>query len=342
MTLTAGSRLGPYEIIAPIGAGGMGDVWKAKDTRLDRFVAVKVLPEHLAHHPDALARFEREAKALAALNHPNILAIHDFATHQGTACVVMELLEGETLRDRLAKGPLAPRRATELAVQLAQGLAAAHGQGVVHRDLKPGNIWITRDGRLKILDFGLSKRLTPVSATRDSASPTGTHHPDQQTGQGAILGTLGYMSPEQVRGAAANAQSDLFSFGVVLFEMLTGRHAFARDTAADTMAAILTQDPPEGLLARRNTPAGLRRIIGHCLEKDPLLRFEGARDLAFALDRSWARRVRVSRGSALLPTGSASRCSSALRVSSLFCSASASHRLSARVPSRPPRWRSGF
>ena len=283
MTLAAGTRLGPYEILAPIGAGGMGEVWKAKDTRLDRLVAVKVLPEHLAGNPDALARFEREAKALAALNHANILAIHDFAIHRDTTYVVMELLEGESLLTRLAKGPLSPRRATELAIQMARGLAAAHENGVVHRDLKPGNVWITKEEGLKILDFGLSKRLPSVSTALDSVSPTGTA-PGSLTKQGTILGTVAYMSPEQVRGESVDVRSDLFSFGVVFFEMLTGRRAFARDTVADTMAAILKEDPAEELLGSRSIPVGLQRLVGHCLEKDPRRRFQSARDLSFALE----------------------------------------------------------
>ena len=223
MSLPQGTRLGPYEILTPLGAGGMGEVYKARDTRLDRLVAIKVLPEHLAHSPDALARLEREAKAVAALNHPNILGIHDFATHGDTPYVVMELLEGESLRTRLDQGPLPPRQATELAVQMAQGLAAAHDKGVVHRDLKPDNLWITREGRLKILDFGLAKVGPPLDQGADSGMPTGSFLHGAHTERGMILGTLGYMSPEQVRGEAVDARSDLFSFGAVLFEMLTGQ-----------------------------------------------------------------------------------------------------------------------
>ncbi len=286
MSLQTGTKLGPYEILAPLGAGGMGEVWKAKDTRLDRLVAMKVLPEHLAADPDALGRFEREAKAVAALNHPNIVAIHDFAIHGETPYVVMELLEGESLFARLAKGPIPPIKATELAIQLAQGLAAAHKKGVVHRDLKPGNLWITKEGRLKILDFGLAKKVAPEGHGSQSHLTTQAINPGRaiHTEKGMILGTLGYMSPEQVRGEPVDARSDLFSCGVVFFEMLTGRRAFARDTAADTMAAILKEDPAQGLPSNHAIPAGLRRVIGHCLEKDSQLRFEGARDLAFALE----------------------------------------------------------
>ena len=283
MTLSPGTRLGPYEILAPLGAGGMGEVYKARDTRLDRFVAVKVLPGHLAKNDDALARFEREAKAVAALNHPNILGIHDFATHGETSYVVMELLEGESLRSRLERGPLTPRKATELAIQMAEGLAAAHEKGVVHRDLKPDNLWITKDDRLKILDFGLAKQVGPMGSRSDSYAPTAALSPGHLTDHGMILGTLGYMSPEQVRGEAVDARADIFSFGVVLFEMLTGRRAFARDTASDTLAAILRDDPPEMEGTGRPVPPGLQRILHRCLEKRPEQRFHSAHDLGFAL-----------------------------------------------------------
>ncbi len=284
MTLVPGTRLGPYEILTPLGAGGMGEVWKAKDTRLDRFVAVKVLPEHLAKSPEALARFEREAKAVAALNHPNITGIFDIGNTDGVAYVAMELLEGESLRTRLESGPLTPKKATELAIQLAQGLAAAHEKGVVHRDLKPDNLWITKEGRLKILDFGLAKQLPGIGQGSDSYLPTAAIQADHHTEKGMILGTLGYMSPEQVRGEAADARADLFSFGVVLFEMLTGKRAFARATASDTMAAILRDDPPELEGNSRPIPLVLRRIIDHCLEKAPERRFRDAHDVAFALE----------------------------------------------------------
>jgi eukaryotic-like serine/threonine-protein kinase len=283
MSLSPGIRLGPYEIVSPLGAGGMGEVFKAKDTRLDRFVAVKVLPEQLAKNDEALARFEREAKAVAALNHPNILGIHDFATQGETSYVVMELLEGESLRTCLERGPLTPRKATELAIQMAEGLAAAHEKGVVHRDLKPDNLWITKDGRLKILDFGLAKQVGPMGARSDSYAPTAALSPGHPTEQGMILGTLGYMSPEQVRGEAVDARADIFSFGVVLFEMLTGARAFGRATASDTLAAILRDDPPEMEGTSRPIPPGLQRILHRCLEKRPEQRFHSAHDLAFAL-----------------------------------------------------------
>ena len=284
MSLHPGTHLGPYEILAPLGAGGMGEVYKAKDARLDRFVAVKVLPEHLAKSPEALARFEREAKAVAALNHPNITGIFDIGHTEGTAFVAMELLEGESLHTRLEQGPLTPRQATELAIQMAQGLAAAHEKGVVHRDLKPDNLWITKEGRLKILDFGLAKQLPGLGQGSDSYLPTAAISPEHHTEKGMILGTLGYMSPEQVRGEAVDARADLFSFGVVLFEMLTGKRAFARDTASDTMAAILRDDPPELEGSSRPMPLALHRIIDHCLEKVPARRFRDAHDVAFALE----------------------------------------------------------
>jgi len=284
MSLQAGTHLGPYEILAPLGAGGMGEVWKARDTRLDRFVAVKVLPEHLAKSPEALARFEREAKAVAALNHPNITGIFDIGNVDGLAYVAMELLEGESLRTRLEQGPLTPKRATELAIQMAQGLAAAHEKGVVHRDLKPDNLWITKEGRLKILDFGLAKQLPGIGLGSDSYLPTAAIQAEHHTEKGMILGTLGYMSPEQVRSETVDARADLFSFGVVLFELLTGKRAFARNTASDTMAAILRDDPPELEGNSRPIPLALRRIIDHCLEKAPSRRFQDARDVAFALE----------------------------------------------------------
>lgn len=301
MALTAGSRLGPYEIIAPIGAGGMGEVYKARDPRLGRLVAVKVLPEHLARHPDALARFEREAKAVAALSHPNILGIHDFATHGESPYVVMELLEGESLRARLEQGPLPPQRAVEIAIQMAEGLAAAHEKGVVHRDLKPDNLWITKEGRIKILDFGLAKQVSVQGAGSGSMEPTAAVDGGVRTERGMILGTLGYMSPEQVRGEAVDARSDLFSFGVVLFEMLAGKRAFARASPSDTMAAILRDDPPEMDGASRPLPPGLQRIVRHCLEKSPERRFHSAHDVAFALQNQSLADGTAPRAAPLVP-----------------------------------------
>ena len=284
MTLSPGTRLGPYEILTPLGAGGMGEVWKAKDTRLDRFVAVKVLPEHLAGSAEVLARFEREAKAVAALNHPSLLAIFDVGRQGDTAFMVMELLEGETLRHRLAGGGLPWRKATELAIQMAHGLAAAHGKGLIHRDLKPENLWITSGGHLKILDFGLAKQLQAPGASSQSILPTEAFGQANPTQNGMILGTFGYMSPEQARGEPVGAASDLFAFGVVFYEMLTGRKAFARATAADTLAAVLREDPPALDSTPGGLPPALDRIVRHCLEKRPEARFQSMRDLAFALE----------------------------------------------------------
>ena len=291
MSLAPGTKLGPYEILAAIGAGGMGEVYKAKDTRLDRMVAIKVLPEDLAKNPDSLARFEREAKAVAALNHPNITALHDIGKQDDAVFAVMELLEGESLRDRLRQGPLTPRKAIELAVQMAHGLAAAHDKGIIHRDLKPDNLWITTEGRLKILDFGLAKQVVLTGHGSQSFLATQAVSPGQvmHTEEGMILGTMGYMSPEQVRGETVNARSDIFSFGVVLFEMLTGKKAFTRDTASDTMAAILRDDPPEVESTSGQTISmNLRRIVDHCLEKIQARRFHDAQDLAFALENAAA------------------------------------------------------
>jgi hypothetical protein len=280
MTIAPGVRLGPYEILAPLGAGGMGEVWRARDTRLGREVAVKVLPEAFAQDPERLARFEREAKAVAALSHPNILAIHDFGTSEGTAYAVTELLEGETLRDRLAQGALPVRRAIEVAVQVAHGLAAAHDKGIVHRDLKPENLWVGNDGRVKILDFGLAKQGVAEGPSNSSLAPTEV----LATGAGMVLGTVGYMSPEQVRGVALDHRTDLFSFGAVLYELLSGKRAFQGETPADTMSAILKEEPPELAQAVRDLPAGLERIVTRCLEKQPAARFQSAHDLAFALE----------------------------------------------------------
>ncbi len=278
MALTPGSRLGPYEILAPLGAGGMGEVYKARDTKLDRDVAVKVLPSSLARDPAALARFEREAKAVAALSHPNILAVHDFGSSGDTTYAVMELLEGESLRQRLAEGALPPRKAAEIAREIALGLAAAHEKGIVHRDLKPENLFLTRDGRVKILDFGLARQLALPSAG-DTHSPTAA----PGTEPGTVLGTVGYMAPEQLRGQPADPRTDIFSFGAVLYEMLSGRRAFLADTGIETMNAILKEDPPEISQSGRQIPPALERIVSHCLEKKPEERFQSARDLAFDL-----------------------------------------------------------
>jgi TolB-like protein/Flp pilus assembly protein TadD len=281
VTLAAGTKLGPYEILAPLGAGGMGEVYRAKDTKLERDVAVKVLPAHLTSDPDALGRFEREAKAVASLSHPNILAIHDFGTHAGVSYAVTELLEGETLRGRIDAGTISQRQAVDWAQQIAKGLSAAHGKGVVHRDLKPENVFVTGDGNVKILDFGLVKRLEGRPEEQTSA-PTDTGH----TAPGTVMGTVAYMSPEQVRGLPVDHRSDIFSFGAVLYEMLSGQKAFKRHTASDTIAAILKEEPQELTHSGKNISASLDHIVRHCLEKDREDRFQSARDLAFDLSEA--------------------------------------------------------
>src|SRR5579864_413793 len=279
MALTSGTKLGPYEIQSSIGAGGMGEVYKARDKRLNRDVAIKVLPTSFSADPDRLQRFAQEARAAAALSHPNILSIFDIGEDGGAPYVVSELLEGETLRDRLRNGPLATRKAIDYAAQVARGLAAAHEKGIVHRDLKPENIFITNDGRVKILDFGLAKLTRPEA---DNSGETLT----QQVGTdaGTVMGTVGYMSPEQVRGKPADARSDIFAFGAILYEMLSGKRAFHGETAADTMSAILTKEPPELVDPHLNVPPALERIVRHCLEKNPAQRFHSISDVAFGLE----------------------------------------------------------
>ncbi len=301
MTLSKGTRLGPYEILAPLGAGGMGEVYRARDTRLGREVAVKVLPETFAEDPDRLRRFEQEARAASALNHPNILTIHDVGREQRLSYVVFELLEGETLRQQLSSGPLAVAKAIDYGVEIARGLAAAHEKGIVHRDLKPENIFVTRDDRVKILDFGLAK-LTHPERTIGSLTEAATRTAD--TEPGVVMGTLAYMSPEQVRGLPVDRRSDIFSFGGVLYEMVTGRRAFPGSTPADTMSAILREEPAE--MSDRSAPSSgdLERVVRRCLEKNPEARFQSARDLAFALDacdttRSSTDRPRVKIGAIL-------------------------------------------
>jgi serine/threonine protein kinase/tetratricopeptide (TPR) repeat protein len=274
-----GRRLGPYEILAPLGAGGMGEVYRARDTRLGRDVAVKVLPESVARDPVRVSRFEREARALAALSHPDILSVFDTGRQDDVTYVVTELLEGETLRERISRERLPWRRAVEVAAAIADGLSAAHGKGVVHRDLKPENVFVATDGRVKVLDFGLA-RLGVAGADVEREEPTET---SPGTAAGTVLGTVGYMSPEQVRGQATDARSDLFALGLVLFEMLTGRRAFARETAAETMTAILREPAPEVSLSGSDAPPELGRTVAHCLEKASGERFQSASDLAFAL-----------------------------------------------------------
>ncbi len=279
MALQSGTKLGPYEIHSAIGAGGMGEVYRAHDTRLNRDVAIKILPATFSSDPDRLQRFAQESRAAAALNHPNILSIFDIGEAQGAPYVVSELLEGETLRDRLRDGPLPSRKAIDYARQIASGLAAAHDKGIVHRDLKPENLFITADGRAKILDFGLAK-LTRPEADASGEAPT------QQiaTDAGTVMGTVGYMAPEQVRGKSADARSDIFAFGAILYEMLSGKRAFHGESPVETMSAILKEDPPDLAETNRNVSPVLERIVRHCLEKNPAERFQSARDVAFNLE----------------------------------------------------------
>jgi serine/threonine protein kinase/Tol biopolymer transport system component len=325
--LTAASKLGPYEIVSAIGAGGMGEVYRARDPRLGRDVAIKVLPPSFSADPDRLRRFELEARAAAALNHPNILAVHDVGSHQGAPYLVSELLEGETLRERLSQpsrvsvmsppdptlsavttlsaihAGLPVRRAVEYAVQIARGLAAAHDKNLVHRDLKPENVFITTDGRVKILDFGLAKLTQPDGASNATELPPTT--PNLNTQAGMILGTMGYMAPEQVRGLPVDHRADIFAFGVILYEMLAGQRAFQGATSVDMITAILKEDPPDLPVAERHIPPALERIVDRCLEKSPSARFQSATDLAFALESLSSHSDRSEAGA--VPTAASTR-----------------------------------
>jgi Tol biopolymer transport system component len=280
VTLAAGSRLGPYEILGQIGAGGMGEVYRARDPRLGREVAIKVLPASFSQDADRLRRFEQEAKAAGVLNHPNITAVYDIGSVEGAPYVVQELLEGETLRAVLVGGRLPQRKAIEYALQMSHGLAAAHDKGIVHRDLKPENLFVTRDGRIKILDFGLAK-LMPFG---EGSGPQTNLPTVTGTEPGVVLGTLGYMSPEQIKGKPADARSDIFALGAILYEMLSGKRAFHADSAGETMAAILKEDPPDLSVTNQAISPGLERIVHHCLEKNPEQRFHSAHDLAFDIE----------------------------------------------------------
>jgi len=282
MTLNPGARLGPYVIQSLLGQGGMGEVYRARDSRLNREVALKVLPTAFVNDVDRRARFEREAQAIATLSHPNTVSVFDTGVDDEQLYVVMELLQGETLRDRISRGALPVRKALEYAVQIARGLGAAHDKGLVHRDLKPENIFLLEDGQLKILDFGLARSGLPVAAAAGATSAGETVA--ALTDAGTVMGTVGYMAPEQIKGQSVDARADLFAFGAVLYEMLTGRRAFQRDTSAETMTAILRDDPPELTAIRGEIPPAIDRIVRHSLEKNPRERFQTARDVAFALE----------------------------------------------------------
>ena len=281
MALPSGTKLGPYQISTVLGVGGMGEVYRARDSRLHRDVAIKVLPERVATDHDRIARFEQEARATAALNHPNIVALYDVGTDRGTAFVVSELLTGATLRERIQAGPIPPRKVVEIGLGILNGLAAAHERGIFHRDLKPENIFVTDDGTVKILDFGLAKLSQPPGLTGGASVATVT---SPHTTPGLLLGTVGYMAPEQVRGLQTDHRSDIFAFGAIAYELLTGTRAFHGATSADTMNAILSQDPPDLSSAPGGVPPAMNALIRRCLEKDARHRFQSARDLAFALE----------------------------------------------------------
>ena len=278
MALLTGTRFGSYEIRSLIGVGGMGEVYRARDLLLNRDVAVKVLL-NLSTDPQRLHRFEQEARAAGALNHPNILAVFHMGTYEGAPYLVSELLNGETLRQAVKRGPLSIRKVIDYGVQIAHGLEAAHEKGIVHRDLKPENLFLTHDGRIKILDFGLAKLTQPLQPSEYGTSTVTTG-----TDPGVVMGTVGYMSPEQVRGHSSDHRTDIFAFGTVLYEMLAGKRAFQKPTATETMTAILREDPPNIVDLVPNLPLGLQRILQRCLEKEPEQRFHSADDLAFVLD----------------------------------------------------------
>src|SRR5258705_87768 len=281
MPISPATRLGRYEIRSLLGAGGMGEVYLARDPKINRDVAIKVIPAAFSADSERLRRFEQEAQAAGALNHPNILSIYDVDTHDGSPYVVSELLEGETLREQLNGAALPVRKAIDYALQIAHGLGAAHEKGIVHRDLKPENLFVTKDGRVKILDFGLAK-LTGAGDGTQSQTEVPTRRID--TDPGVVMGTIGYMSPEQLRGRVADHRSDIFSFGAILYEMLSGNRAFRGESTADTMSAILREDPPDLSSTNKNIAPALERVVNHCLEKNPEERFHSANDLGFAIE----------------------------------------------------------
>src|SRR5437588_422102 len=279
-TISTNRTIAQYTIVSKIGEGGMGEVYRARDTKLGRDVAIKVLPAAFSADAERLRRFEQEAQSAGALNHPNILSIFHIGTHDGAPYIVSELLEGETLRDRMAGAALAQRKAIDYGLQIAKGLAAAHEKGIVHRDIKPDNIFITNDGHVKILDFGLAKLTSAAHGTSQTEVPTRKVNTDP----GTVMGTMGYMSPEQLKGQQIDHRSDIFSFGAILYEMLSGKRAFRGDSMAETMSAILREDPPDLSETNKTVSPALERVVRHCLEKNPEERFHSARDLAFAIE----------------------------------------------------------
>jgi serine/threonine protein kinase len=289
MSLAAGEQLGPYEIIAPLGKGGMGEVYRARDTRLRREVALKLLPDAAAHDADSLHRFDRETRAVATLNHPSILAIHDTGSFRAVPYAVTELLEGESLADRLRSGPLHPQKAVEVACQIADGLAAAHEKGIIHRDIKPDNIFLTHEGRAKILDFGIARIEQPTR----TAGLSDTISRSRSSSSQFLVGTAGYMSPEQVRGKSIDGRSDVFSLGATFFEMLTGRRAFVRDSPVETLGAVLRDDPRKHPEAEK-IPDELKGFVFRCLAKDPADRYQSARDVLLDLRAFQAEQLRQS------------------------------------------------
>jgi eukaryotic-like serine/threonine-protein kinase len=339
LTISPGTRLGPYEIQAPLGAGGMGEVYRARDTRLGREVAIKVLPAALAADADRLRRFEKEARAASALNHPNIVTIYDAGTTAGVSWIAMERIEGENLRTLLVQGALSARKRLAYAAQIAEGLAKAHESGIVHRDLKPENVMVTREGAVKILDFGLAKLVEPSGAPEEQTqSPTVS----AGTQVGVVLGTVGYMSPEQAKGGPLDFRSDQFSFGSILYELLSGKRAFARANAPETMAAIIREEPPPLATAAPETPVVLRWIVERCLAKEAQERYASTRDLARDLARvrdAWTEGTLSASAVATPASRRRSRWTLPLAAAALLAVAAIALVASRRTPAGPPRYR---
>ena len=330
--LTPGARLGPYAILGPLGAGGMGEVYRARDPRLDRDVAVKVLPRALAADAERLRRFEQEARAAGRLDDPHVLAVHDVGEQDGLPYIVSELLEGATLRARLDEGALPLAKTAAYGVQMARGLAAAHARGIVHRDLKPDNVFVSRDGHVKLLDFGLARAIAPADRAGSGTAPLSAH-----TTPGVLLGTVGYMAPEQVRGEPADERADLFALGAMLFEMLAGQRAFHGGTAAETLAAVLQHDPMPALEGRADLPLEIVRLVRHCLEKQRDERIQSARDLAFALE-PFTRPLSTGRNRAWpRPGGVTVR--SVLAAAAMAAAGAGGYWAAARAPREPPSYR---